>query len=251
MTCVVQNKPPFSFSVWFVSRELSYALIWPYVLCLFLCGRRGGVGWRKVYSCIITQVALNKFTALLGCVNVGGREISVCHLSYATFTALYHCYSVSSCADANKNYYVVVDNFFCAQRNTNNCDLYVLNTSCLIFREDDAKHLATFVNPWQVLCCVTDLTFVCGKFAEVTWRYRHEFISRESDASVESIRDLSCRMLVASVCCSITTHRRSCWKWHDENLHVTCLVEDHCACPSQYCAVTSWCYALGLWNTGS
>jgi hypothetical protein len=142
VTCVVQNEPLFSFSVWFVSRELSYAFIWPYVLYVcFFVGRRSRVGWRKVYNCIIAQVALNKFTALLGCVNVGGREISVCRLSYATFTALYHRCSVSSCGDANKNYYVVVDNFFCTQGNANNCDWYVLNTSGLIFREDDAKHL--------------------------------------------------------------------------------------------------------------
>jgi len=48
-------------------------------MCFFV-DRGSGVGWRKVYSCIIAQVALNKFTELLGCVNVGSREISACHL---------------------------------------------------------------------------------------------------------------------------------------------------------------------------
>lgn len=243
MTCVVQNKPLFSFSVWFVYRELSYALIWPSVLCVFVCfcvAGGGGVGWRKVYSCIFAQVALNKFTPLLGCVNVGGREISVCLLSYATFTALYHCYSVSSFGDANKSYYVVVDNFFCTQRNTNNCDWYVLNTSGLIFREDDAKHLATFVNPWQVLCCVTDLTLSVENLRK--W---HDVIAMNSFPAkamhpLRVLQDLFSSMMVDSVCCNMTAHRRSCWEWHDENFHVTCLVEDHCACPSQYCAVTSW-----------
>ena len=117
-----------------------------YAFVCFFVDRGGGVGWRNVYSCIIARLALNKFTALLGCVNVGGQEISACHLSCATFTSLYHCYSVPSCGDANKNYYVVANNLFCTQRNTDNSDWYVQNTSGLIFGEDDAKHLATFAN---------------------------------------------------------------------------------------------------------
>jgi hypothetical protein len=96
-------------------------------------------------------------------------------LSCATFTAVYHCCSVSSCGDANKNHYVVVDNFFCTQRNTNNCDWYVLNTSGLIFREDDEKHLATFINPWQVLCCVTELILSVENLRK--W---HDFIATNS-----------------------------------------------------------------------
>jgi hypothetical protein len=58
----------------------SYGLTCYAFVCFFVDGG-GGVSWRNVYSCIIAQVALNKFTALLGCVNVGGREISACHLS--------------------------------------------------------------------------------------------------------------------------------------------------------------------------